>query len=259
MRTIHVQRDGYVLIATVDHPDSAMNTIDDEIHKDLAQLFATLREEQQARAVVLTGSGPAFSAGGDYEWFASLQDLSRREWLRNQARRMIWDLLDVEIPIVASLNGHAVGLGASIALLCDVVFMAESARIGDPHVKVGVVAGDGGPVIWPWLVGINRAKQYLLSGDVIDAVEAERIGLVNFVLPDDRVHDAAVAYAHRLAANAPMAVRFTKMAVNKMLKESFERSFELSQGWEMLTFSSSDHVEAVAAIREKRPPEFEGR
>src|SRR4029079_5916928 len=148
---------------------------------------------------VLTGRGKAFSAGGDFAWFPTLREPGRLEALRRDAKQLVWDLLDVEIPIVAALNGPAMGLGASIALLCDVIFMADTATLGDPHVKVGIVAGDGGAAIWPLAVGPARAKQYLLTGDPVPAAEAERIGLVNRVFPADRLHEEALAMARRLA------------------------------------------------------------
>src|SRR5688500_14850824 len=140
MKTIQVERDGRVLRVTIDRPDDARNAVDGQLHEDLTELFATLRRESEARAVVLTGAGSAFSAGGDLGWFPTLREPGRLEHLRLDARRMIEDLLDVPLPIVCALNGHAVGLGASIALLCAVVVMSESATISDPHVKVVLVA-----------------------------------------------------------------------------------------------------------------------
>jgi len=157
------------------------------------------------------------------------------------------------------VNGHAMGLGASIALLCDVILMADSATIGDPHVKVGIVAGDGGVAIWPLALGPARAKQYLLTGDPLDAVEAERIGLVNRVVPAAQLMDEAMALATRLAAGAPLAVRYTKLAVNKLVKDALNIAFDASTALELVTFQSEDHREALAAIAEKRPPRFKGR
>jgi enoyl-CoA hydratase len=179
--------------------------------------------------------------------------------LRRDAKQLIWDLLDVEVPIVAALNGHAMGLGASIALLCDVIFMADTATIGDPHVRVGIVAGDGGAVIWPLAVGPARAKQYLLTGDPLGAAEAERIGLVNRVVPAADLDREAMAFAERLAAGAPLAVRYTKLAVNKLIKDALNVAFDASTALELVTFQSEDHQEALAALREKRTPSFKGR
>ncbi len=257
--TLETAREGDVLRVTIAHPTSALNAVDDALHHDLTRLFADLRRETAARAVLLTGRGRAFSAGGDFAWFPQLQDPARMEALRRDARQLVWDLVDVEIPIVAALNGPAMGLGASIALLCDVIFMADTATIGDPHVKVGIVAGDGGAVIWPLALGPARAKQYLLTGDPLDAHEAERIGLVNKVVPAADLDREALAFAHRLAAGAPLAVRYTKLAVNKLVKDALNVGFDASTALELVTFRSEDHAEALAALREKRPPVFKGR
>jgi len=252
-------RIGPVLRVTIDNPASELNTVDERLHHELTALFAALRDERDARAVVLTGRGRAFSAGGDFDWFPELRDVERLDALRHDARQLITDLLDVELPIVAAVNGPAIGLGASIALLCDVILMADDATLADPHVRVGIVAGDGGAVIWPLAVGPARAKQYLLTGDPLTAHEAERIGLVNRVVPAAELDAAAMAFADRLAAGAPLAVRYTKLAVNKLVKEALNVAFDTSTALELLTFPSDDHQEALRAMREKRAPEFRGR
>jgi enoyl-CoA hydratase len=258
-RTLRLERDGDVLVVTIDRPGSDLNAVNDELHEDFTRLFRELKLETETRAVLLTGSKKAFSAGGDFAWFPELQQPGRMDALRRDAKQLIWDLLDVEIPIVACVNGHAMGLGASIALLCDVIFMAQGATIGDPHVRVGIVAGDGGTAIWPLAVGPALAKQYLLTGDPVTAADAERMGLVNRALPDEEVHAAALAFAKRLAAGAPLAVRFTKLAVNKLIKDALNVSFDTATALEIVTFQSEDHAEALAALREKRKPRFTGR
>jgi enoyl-CoA hydratase len=256
---LSLERDGDVLVATIDVPGDDLNRVGAALHEELAQLFPRLQREREARAVLLTGVGRAFSAGGDLEWFPALQEPGRLEALRLDAKQMIWDLLDVHLPVVCGLNGHAMGLGASIALLCDVVVMAESATIGDPHVRVGIVAGDGGTVAWPLALSPMRAKRWLLTGDPVPAIEAERLGLVTEVAPDDAVRDRSMAWARRLAAGAPLAVQYTKQAVNQLVKQSLGTSFDLATALEIATFGSRDHAEALAALRDKRPPEFEGR
>src|SRR5215468_2688379 len=257
--TLQLDRLDRVLRVTIAHPSSELNAVDDQLHHDFTALFGLLKHETEARAVVLTGRGRAFSAGGDFNWFPQLREMRRLDSLRRDAKQMIWDLLDVEIPIVAAVNGHAMGLGASLALLCDVIFMADTATIGDPHVRVGLVAGDGGAVIWPLAVGPARAKQYLLTGDPLSAAEAERIGLVNRVVPAANLDREAMAFAERLAAGAPLAVRYTKTAVNKLIKDALNVSFDTATALELVTFQSADHQEALAALREKRPPKFEGK
>ena len=250
---------GHLLKVTIDRPDSDLNAVDAQLHHELTKLMAVLKEEREARCIVLTGVGKAFSAGGDFDWFPTLQAPGKLEDLRQEAKNLIWDMLDIQVPIVAAINGHAVGLGASIGLLCDIIFVAESAIISDPHVSVGIVAGDGGTIIWPLAVGPALAKQYLLTGDPIDAAEAHRIGLINFVSPNGEVVDDAIAYATKLAAKAPLAVQYTKVAVNKLLKDAANTAFDAATALELLTFQSEDHPEALAAIAEKREPKFKGR
>jgi len=256
---LRVARRGSVLEVAIDNPKSELNAVDAALHEELAALFRALRGETEARAVVLTGSKRAFCAGGDFAWLAGLGGLEQLEPVRRDGKAIIWDLLDVEIPIVAALNGPAVGLGASIALLCDVIFMADTASIADPHVRVGIVAGDGGTAIWPLVLGPARAKEFLLTGDRVEAADALRMGLVNRVVPAAELLGAARAFADRLAAGAPLALRYTKLAVNKWIKDVANTSFDVATALEIVTFQSEDHREALAAIREKREPDFKGR
>lgn len=250
--------DGDVLKVIISSPRSALNLVDEALHDDLGRLFSDLRGEDEARAVLLTARGRAFCAGGDYRWLAELEDTARLDLLRRAGKQLIWDLLDVEVPIVCALNGAAIGLGASIALLCDVIFAADTATIGDPHVRVGIVAGDGGTAIWPLAIGPARAKQYLMTGDSLGAVEAERIGLINRVVPAAELEAESLAFARRLAAGAPLAIRYTKQAVNKLVKDALNVAFDFSTGLELFTFKTEDHREAMASLREKRPPNFKG-
>jgi enoyl-CoA hydratase len=258
-QALHFERAGDVLRIAIDHPGNQLNAVDALLHEELTRVFRELKREDRARAIVFTGRGRVFSAGGDFAWFPSLDDLAKLEHLRRDAKQMIWDLLDVQLPIVAAINGPAVGLGASLALLCDVIFMADTASIADPHVRVGIVAGDGGTAIWPLAVGPARAKQYLLTGDPVPAVEAERIGLVNRVVPAADLDAEAMAFAQRLADGAPLAVQYTKQAVNKLLKDALNVAFDTSTALEIVTFQSEDHREALSALREKRKPNFQGR
>ena len=258
-KALHFDRSDAVLRITIDHPDNDLNTVDDLLHGELTRVFRELKREDEARAVVFTGRGRAFSAGGSFDWFPKLKDLNALDHLRRDAKQMIWDMLEVEIPIVAAVNGPAVGLGASLALLCDVIYMADTASIADPHVRVGIVAGDGGTAIWPLAVGPARAKEYLLTGDPVPAKEAERIGLVNHVVAADALQDEALRFAKRLAAGAPLAIRYTKQAINKLVKDALNTAFDAATALEIVTFQSDDHREALASIAEKRKPSFRGR
>ena len=255
---ISEQRDGDVLVVTIDRPGDDLNRVDGELHEALAALFPRLQAERQARAVLLRAEGRAFSAGGDFAWFPALQEPGATERVRLDGKQIIWDLLDVHLPVVVALEGPAIGLGASIALLCDAVVMARSATIADPHVRVGIVAGDGGTVAWPLAVGPMLAKRYLLTGDAVTAEEAFRLGLITEVADDGTAGERALAFAHRLAAGAPLAVQYTKQAVNQLVKQALATSFDLSTALELVTLRSTDHAEALAALREKRDPRFEG-
>ena len=259
MDTIRTRRDGDLLIVTIDHPASAMNAVDEQLHHDLWELFRDLATEREARAIVLTGSGRAFSAGGDMSWFPQLRSPDRLHALRREGKQLIWNLLDVEVPIVCALNGPAVGLGASVALLCDVIVMVDTASIIDPHVQVGLVAGDGGAAIWPLLLGPLAAKRHLMLGDPLGASEALRLGVASEVCSADEIDDVARRWAERVAAQPPLAVQGTKIAVNAQIKQALLTSFDLSMALEMSCFHSADHVEAVNAFVDKRTPRFEGR
>jgi enoyl-CoA hydratase len=160
---------------------------------------------------------------------------------------------------VSAVNGAAAGLGATIALLCDVVVAARNARIGDPHVKMGITAGDGGAVIWPLLVGVNKAKYMLMTGDLVTADEAMEMGLVNRVVDEGEALNEATAIARRLGAGAPYAVQSSKVAVNKFIKMVSNLVLPLSLSLEEVSMTKDDHREAVKAFQEKREPKFTGR
>ena len=248
-----------ILVCTIDNPASDYNAVDAALHGDLAELFRALRDEPVARAVMLTGSKKAFCAGGDFAWFDELHDVASLELLRRDAKSLIWDLLDIEVPVVSALNGPAVGLGASIALLTDAIFMGEGATLADPHVRVGIAAGDGGTTIWPLALGPMLAKRFLLTGDPVVAEEALRLGLVSHVSPAETLQADALAFATRLADSAPLALRATKVAVNKLVKDALNISFDTATNAELVTLLSADHIEALASRRERRAPVFRGR
>jgi enoyl-CoA hydratase len=256
-RSLSIERKDKVLVVALNRPD-ALNAIDAELHTELSWIFADIAADRQTEAVVLTGKGRAFSAGGDISWFRSMTP-EQLETLFVEGRKIIMDLLEVEQPIIAAINGPAAGLGATLALFSDVSFAAEDAKIGDPHVRVGVVAGDGGAVIWPWLIGAARAKEFLMTGDLVGAAEAERMGLVNHVVAPDRLMSEALAFANRLAEGPTKAIRWTKVSVNKILRETANLVLDTSLAFEKLTFATDDHKEAVSAFIEKRKPRFTGR
>ncbi len=257
-RHLRFERADHVLTVTIAHQTSPMNAVDEGLHSEVAMLMRLLRRESVARVIILTGAGKAFCAGGDFGWFPQLRTVEAIEHLRRDAKSIIWDLLDIPVPIICALNGHAMGLGASIALLCDSVVMSTDARLGDPHVRVGLVAGDGGTAIWPLAVGPALAKRYLMTGDQLDATTCERLGLVTDVAAPEALMTTALALANKIAAMPPLAVQYTKQAVNQQVKQALLASFDVAAQSELVTFLSADHAEAVSAITEKRTPTFKG-
>jgi len=254
---LSAERKDRVLTVSFNRPES-LNAISAELHTELSRIFADIARDQDTEVVLLTGKGRAFCAGGDIKWFQSMSP-QQLDALFIEARKIIIDLLEVEQPIIAAVNGPATGLGATLALFSDVIIAAENAKIGDPHVRVGVVAGDGGAVIWPWLVGAARAKEFLMTGDLLTAQEAERIGLINRVVPQDKLMSTAMELATRLANGPTKAIRWTKVSVNKILRDTANLVLDTSLALEKHCFYTEDHKEAVRAFVEKREPKFTGR
>ena len=247
-----------VLRVTLNRPER-MNAINDVMHQELTELYARIAADTEAEVVVLTGSGRGFCAGGDFTQMAANNEAGYDDGFSQlfvDSVGMARNILAVRQPMIAAVNGDAIGLGATLALFCDIVYMSDAARIGDPHVQAGLVAADGGVVLWPMLVGANRAKEYLFTGDLLSAAEAERIGLVNHAVPAGEVVDRATETAHRLAQGAALAIRFNKRLVNKDLEERVTRIYEMALAMEAVTFRSADHLEAVAAFSARRPPVF---
>jgi len=253
-----LSRDGGILSIAMNRADK-LNAIDAGMHEDLARVFTDLNNDPTVDLIILTGIGRAFSAGGDIDWMQGMiNDPAMFEKTAREAKQIIFSLLDCEKPVIAKVNGHATGLGATIALFCDVIFASEKAKIGDPHVSVGFVAGDGGAVIWPQLIGYARAKEYLMTGNLLTATEAARIGLINRAVPQEQLDTVVAEFASKLTAGARKAIRGTKMSINIGLKQLAHSIMDASLAYEALSNLSADHAEAVAAFREERPPVFTG-
>ncbi len=249
--TLLMERRGRLLTITLNRP-GVLNAFGATMHVELLDALHFADLDADSDVILLTGAGRAFSAGGDLnrmeEMIADPQQFVREA---ADAKRIVFRLLDIEKPVIAKLNGHAVGLGATIALLCDVVFAATSARIGDPHVKVGLVAGDGGAVVWPQLIGFARAKEYLMTGDLIAAPEAERMGLINHAVPDDELDTRVDAFCDRLLGGAVQAIRWTKATINLELKRIAHAVMDTGIAYESLSVRSPEHRNAVQAMKAK--------
>ena len=199
--------EGGIATLTMNRPE-ARNAFSLEMMDALSEALPRLARDPAVRLVVLTGAGAAFCAGGDVDWFYAMMDDPRRfRAIAPEGKRIVNTLLELEKPIICRLNGAAAGLGATLALLCDVVIAADTAVIGDPHVKMGLVAGDGGALIWPQLIGFARAKELLMTGEMLSAAEAARLGLVNHVVPADQLDAKVAEVAGKILANPRWAVR----------------------------------------------------
>jgi len=251
------ERDGRVLTATI--TGNAVNAVDAAMHDELARVFIELQADPDSDLIILTGEGRAFCAGGDFDWFdEQIERPASFRAIAHDAKRIVSTLLDLEKPIICRLNGAAAGLGATIALLCDVIIADETAKIGDPHVKVGLVAGDGGAVIWPQLIGFARAKEMLMTGELMRADEAARIGLINYAVPAADLDAKVAELAGKILANPRWAVRWTKTIANIALKQLAVSSSDAAVAYEMLSNMTADRAEAVNAFRERRAPKLTG-
>jgi len=252
------ERRDRILTITLNRPP--MNPIHYELHNELSRLWYQVQVDTECDVVILTGAGEVFSAGGDIPMMQRRIDdpeLFNRKNL--EMKQMIFGLLDLEKPIIARINGDCIGLGATLALMCDIMIAVDTARFGDPHVRMGYVAGDGGAVIWPQLIGFARAKEYLLTGDMLDAREAERIGLINYAVPRDQLDAKVNAFADKLARGATKAIKWTKTSINMPLRQLAHSMMDASLAYEAITNMGADHQEAVTAFQEKRKPRFTGR
>lgn len=257
-QTVLLQREGRLLRITLNRPD-ALNAFNLIQHDELPKALAFARDDAGSDVILLTGAGRAFSAGGDIahiERNAANPELFDHEI--EMAKAIIFNILDTDKPIVCRMNGHAVGLGATLGLFCDIIFAADTAKIGDPHVSLGLVAGDGGAVIWPQLIGLARAKEYLLTGDLIPAPRAAEMGLINYALPLGELDAAVDAFCAKLLGGAQQAIRLTKRLTNIELKRVTESVMPIGLDYEIQSVRSADHLEGIAALKEKRKPQFGG-
>jgi enoyl-CoA hydratase len=234
-----------VVLITINRPE-VLNATNDRLHWELTQVWLTLDADDAARVAVVTGAGRAFSAGGDLD----MVEANVRE-----ASDIVYNMINLDKPVVSAINGVAVGAGLVVALMSDISIMSESARFTDGHTKLGVVAGDHAAILWPLLCGMAKAKYYLLTSEFIDGKEAERIGLVSLCVPAEQLLPKAFEVADKLALGSQLAIRWTKRSLNNWLRMAgpiFDQSIAL----EMLTFMGEDVREGLQAIREKRAPRF---
>ena len=249
------RREHGVLLITMDRPDK-YNAADEQMHGELARVWTDVSADPDTRVAVITGAGKAFSAGGDLAMVERMAgDHDRVAHMLSEMSDLVYNVINCEKPVVSAINGVAVGAGTVVGLMADISICALDAKLGDGHVKLGVAAGDHAAIIWPLLVGMAKARYYLLTGEMIDGVEAERLGLVSKAVPREDVLPEALRVAAALGTGSQPAIRWTKRALNGWLRMAGP-IFDQSAAYEMLTFMGPDVVEGAAALRDKRPPNF---
>jgi len=237
---IRVDADGPVRVVHLCRPEQ-LNAINDELHLGLTRLFPQLSEDVDARAAVITGEGRAFSAGGDFDLLDRMaNDRALRHQVIAEGRELVLNMLRCRVPVVAAVNGPAVGLGCSVIALSDVVYMAESAYLSDPHVTVGLVAADGGPLTWPLHTSLLLAKEFAFTGERISANRAAEIGLANHVCPDGEVVPAALAAAQKIARLPRQAVEATKRVLNLHVERAVLATIDFAMAAETESFDTPD-------------------
>ena len=256
--TIRIEkRTSGVTLATLNRPER-LNAVDGRMHYELTTLWVDANADPEVKALVVTGEGRSFCSGGDFGPDRKPGPGGPGATMR-EARQIVDNLLDCEKPVISAVRGYAMGLGATIALLCDVVVAGRGAVFADTHVRMGIGAGDGGQVIWPLLMGVNRAKYFLMTGERLKADDAYALGLVNVVVEDDRVPAKASEIAERLASGPSLAISASKVPINKYIKMVSNLVLPLSLAMEEATMRSEDAAEAGTAFREKREARFVGR
>ena len=244
---------------TINRPD-AMNSVDSELHKALSRVFVDLGERRDISVIVLTGAGKAFCAGGDIEWMKqAVREPEGFEIVTWEAKRIVYSMLDCEIPIIGRINGDAVGLGATLALLCDSTVRADHARSGDPHVRVGRNAADGGGFLGPQMIGFGKARELLLTGDLLGAAEAKQLGAIGNVVPAAELDAKVDSFIAKLRNGATKAIRWTKAGYTIPLRQLAHGHMDAGTAYECLTNLTQDHHEAIEAFAAKRKPTFTGR
>jgi len=258
-KTMAFSRRGKILYVTFNQPEK-LNSFAGLGHTELSRVWDDITEDADSEIVVVTGAGRAFSAGGDINHMQDIRD-NPKVWFQviREAKRIVLSLLECDKPIIAKVNGDAIGLGSTLVTCCDMVFAADHARFGDPHNNVALTSGDGGQITWPGRIGFARAKHYLLTGEKLPAPEAERIGLINGSMPAQELDAYVDAYADRLAALPTKSLRMSKATINIPLRQMVASMMDAGMAYESLAATmTDDHQEAINAFREKRKPNFNG-
>lgn len=243
-----------VLRITMDN--GKMNTADAVMHAELVRIWRDIDADDSVACAIITGQGKYFSAGGDFEMVRAIsEDFDTRTRVWREARDMVYGIVNCRKPVVSAMRGVAVGAGLVCGILADVSIATKECRITDGHTRLGVAAGDHAAIVWPLLCGMSKAKYYLLTCDLLNGAEAERIGLISLAVEDDELDARAVDVASRLAEGAQSAIRWTKYALNNWLR-SAGPAFDASLAMEFMGFSGPEVKEGLQSHLDKRPPAF---
>jgi enoyl-CoA hydratase len=244
-----------VLLITIDRPEQR-NAANARLHDELAEVWLTVKKDGDVRVPVITGAGRTFSVGGDLaEGIATLGQIEPAIHSGEVALQIVYNMIHLDKPIVSAINGPAAGAGLAVALTADISIVSETAKLTDAHMNIGVASGDHAALLWPLYCGLPKAKLYLLTADLLDGREAERIGLVSMCKPQDDVLPTALTFADALGRKPQRALRWTKRCLNHWLRQAAP-IFDLSVAYEGLNFMEPDAKEGLQAFLEKRQPEF---
>jgi|TARA_B100000959_G_C14832869_1_gene562631 enoyl-CoA hydratase len=255
-KELQIQKENRILTVTINRPED-MNAVNEQLHIEFSTIFIDAEYDDDVDIIILTGAGKAFCAGGDLKWLLRIHgDPVETAYHINHDRKIQNAMLDMEKPIIAKVNGPAVGLGCSLALFCDFIYATPRSKFADPHVSVGLVAGDGGCVIWPQLIGYARAKKYLLTGDLVSANDALDMGLITEVMDESEIDAAVQALAEKLRDGAKYSIRWTKTSINAGLKVMANSIIDRAAAFENVTQLMEDHKIALEAFAKKENPKF---
>ena len=245
-----------ILTISINRPED-MNAVNEQLHGEFSTIFIDAEYDDDIDIVILTGSGKAFCAGDDLKWLLGIHgDPVATSYHISHDRKIQNAMLDMEKPIIAKVNGPAIGLGCSLALFCDFIYATPRSKFADPHVSVGLVAGDGGCVMWPQLIGYARAKKFLLTGEIMLANDALEMGLITEVVNEDKIDEEVQELAEKLRDGAKYAIRWTKTSINAGLKVIANSIIDRAAAFENVTQLMEDHKIALQAFSDKEPPKF---
>ncbi|MDW7989867.1 MAG: enoyl-CoA hydratase/isomerase family protein [Archaeoglobaceae archaeon] len=252
--SVEIRKEDGILWVKFNRPE-ALNAINEDLVKGLRRAIESAREDKEVRMMVLTGEGRAFCAGADVKMFAKIDAYKAREIIEDLGKALE-DLEDLEIPVIAAVNGLALGGGCEIAMACDIILASDRAVFGQPEINLGIIPGAGGTQRLARIVGWKKAMELCLTGDRIDAREAEKIGLVNRVVQHEKLIEEVKILAEKLKAKSPKALMLVKQSVNRGFKRSLKDGIEYERDLFALSFASKDAEEGIRAFVEKRAPKF---